>query len=185
MDTLTPAAKIRVSRQKCGQRAAAYLRKKRVAAVKACDLDVDAAFSYVPYWIGRIETVKARAFPLYPDKKITFYLVCDGIDGEYIVLRNIPEAKKEAVARGQVLTARISEGELEGRIADEAIKTCINKQFIFGPPQITSRSQYVLYLPVRRVRIRQGSAGENGDLHVNTYTGEVKQYGILPGREGL
>ena len=48
MDILTPAAKIRVSRQKCGQRAAAYLRKKRVAAVKACDLDVDAAFSYVP-----------------------------------------------------------------------------------------------------------------------------------------
>lgn len=185
MNIITPVSKINVSNQKCGQRAAAaYLGKKRAgaAALKSCRIDVAGELSYVPYWIARIDTVKARAFPLYPDKKITFYLVCDGIDGEYIVLRNIPEVRNEDVAKNRLLPCRIPEDELAGRIVDEAIKTRINKQYIFGPPQITSRSQYLMYLPARCVRVGRGDAEDCRTFRVNVYTGEVKHCG--PGAGG-
>lgn len=186
MNIIIPETKIRVSRQACQQRAAAaFLGRKRAgpADLKRCDIDADERLSYVPYWIGRIDTVKARAFPLYPDKKITFYLVCDGINGEYIVLRNIPKTRDEDVDKSRLLPTRIPAEELAGRIMDEAIRTRINKQYIFGPPQIASRDQYVMYLPMRRVRVRRRNAGDFDAFHVNVYTGEVKRYHAAGGGE--
>lgn len=142
------------------------------------DVHVDSELSYVPYWIGVIDTNKARALPIYPDKRITFYLVCDALNGDYIVLRNIPKVKDEDAKSQQLLPICVSKDKLENVIMDEAIKTRINKQFIFGPPQILSKSQYVMYLPVRRVLVKRKTDVLYQVFYINVYTGEAKEYHV-------
>lgn len=181
MKIITPTTKIRISAGKCGQRAlAAFLGRRHTSFLPAekYEISVENQLFYIPYWIVSINTVKSRAFPLYPDKKITFYMVCNGLNEEYIVLRNIPKTTQIEVQEEQILALLVSESRLKDHLINDAIRSRINHQYIFGPPRIVSQSRYLMYLPVRKVHVGQKTAGTCGNYYVNVYTGEVKRYNM-------
>jgi hypothetical protein len=165
----------------CASRAlASYLGKKRCfpgeVNTDKYNIEVDEDYTYYPYWIGSVWTLKERALPIYPPKQITYYVVTDGMEGSFIVLRNVPKTKVTECCDDEVLPARITEKRLMKEILDEAIAERINKQFIFGSPQSRKQASEMIYLPMIKVRIkkREHAKSEFKHYYVNIYTGEVK-----------
>jgi hypothetical protein len=177
-----PKRKVKLSNEQCAMKAmAVYLGKKRLmpksVSWDSYNVVVSDDYTYYPYWIGLIHTKKDRALPIYPAKEIMYYLVCDAIDESFIVLRNVPELYELTCDDNNVIPAKLKKERLLNEISNEAIKDRINKQFIFGPPQVKVKSAKMIYLPMKKVEITKKNSKEGKAYGVNAFTGEIKNFG--------
>lgn len=177
-----PTRKRKLNDDKCASKAlAVYLGKKRLTFGDKnwglYDINVSDDYTYYPYWVGIIYTIKDRALAIYPPKEITYYLVCDAIDESFIVLRNVPSLRQINCDEDNVVPAQVSKEKLLNEISNEAIKDRINRQFIFGPPKAKIMSASKIFLPLKKVEIKKKNSSEGRVYGVNVFTGEVKKFG--------
>jgi hypothetical protein len=129
---------------------------------------------YHPYWIGKVLTSKYR--PLFGDKRITYYVVCNARDGSYLVLHGIPRQIEAEPAAARLIPLLVTQAVFEGKIMREGIETHINRQFIMGPPRAKSEGSSLLYIPVQEIRARwKKYAGEYKTYYLNVFTGRIER----------
>ena len=177
MKILIPVNKRRVKDSKCAERALMFhLKKRNGFGIRKADFDIviEREYVYYPYWISTVHTVKARALPIYPDKAKDFYITCDALEGNFIVLQNIPKLREAEADPQNILQEIVTQEEMQVKIYNEALSDRINRQFIFGPPQAKPGVLRMIYLPMLEVKIREKGRESFRTYFVNIYTGEVK-----------
>ena len=189
MDIKVPTTKRTIKPYDCVKRSlAVHLGKKRYfpfeISTHKFNVEVDTDYIYYPYWIGTVWTNKERALAIYPDKQIIYYVVTDAITGSFIVLRNIPKTNLVDCSDDKVLPAKISEKDLMENILDQAIEERINKQFIFGIPQSKKQQSFIIYLPMKKIKVKGKEQDQYKNYYVNIFTGEVKTFDMIPEMEG-
>lgn len=178
MNINIPESKRKVSDKKCSKRALAFhVKKKETKHIgkNMWDVVVKEDLVYYPYWIETVHTQKERALAVYPDKKKDFYITCDATDGKFIVLQNIPKLMELKVESLNVLQETVTEEQMRNDIFKEAVSDRINRQFIFGPPQVKLGALRMIYLPMVEVQIKRKGYESHTNYFVNIYTGEVKE----------
>lgn len=172
MQIKIPSKKANISENKAVKNVLKALQKENKAKVDASDYSIttEKYFNY-PYWVGEVYTSKHRV--LFPAKHITFYVVCDALNGEYVVLRGIPKLSDVDCKEKYILPTLTSKEDF-CRIIEDARKSRINKQFIFGPPHCEVKAVFLLYIPTINVILRNKGTQSRQSFYVNSYTGEVK-----------
>lgn len=128
---------------------------------------------YYPYWIGKIYTSKQR--PLFGPRVHYFYVVCDGISGNYIVLQALPKTQTIEQAEDNLISVGIEQARFEREIVQESITGRINRQFIIGLPETRFLGSKIIYIPVQEVLARERGEKPFSRFFVNVYTGETKR----------
>ena len=127
---------------------------------------------YYPYWVGKVLTVKSRL--LFGDKKLFFYVTCNGLNGTYLVMRDVPQLTECEVSPGDILPHQIPRARFEGAIMDEGINLHIVRQFIFGAPYCEKLGSRLLYIPMQEFLIKSKINREFRPYLINVFTGRVE-----------
>jgi hypothetical protein len=135
-----------------------------------CDLNDTV---YFPYIIGRVRTSKTRV--ILPPKIINFFVVCNAVDGKYLVTRAMPKTKKIEVEEENLIEDYITEKYLKEKIIPESIRKHINRQFIFGDATTADYMECrLVYIPAREVEIRRKGKEKFESHFINQYTGHLE-----------
>jgi hypothetical protein len=128
---------------------------------------------YFPYIIGRVRTTKTRA--ILPPKVIDFFVVCNAVDGKYLVMRAMPATKKIEVEEENMIEDYITEKYLKEKIIPESIQKHINRQFIFGGATTADYMESrIVYIPTKEVEVLRKGNDEFESHFINQYTGHLE-----------
>ena len=130
--------------------------------------------SYYPYWAGKVLTVKSRL--IFGDKSIFFYVIGNGLNGTYLVMRNLPNFTEREVPSSDILPFQVSRAQFEEEIVDEAINVHIVRQFMFGAPYFEKLGSRLLYIPMQEILLKPKGSEEFGRYFVNVFNGRVEAW---------
>lgn len=168
-----PQTKRHISRNKAVGAAIRAFEGKRswIPGSRSCyDLKVEDGYFY-PYWIGEVYTRKARF--LFKPKEITFFVICDAVHNDYIVLRGLPKLEEVAYDEKYILPPLVNRQGME-KVIVGANKDRIDRQFIFGAPYKEIRDIFLTHIPGSIIKVRNKETREFNRFFVNSLTGEVK-----------
>lgn len=169
-----PVTKRKFSDNACLKKALRSALKKHSGMIKNNNYSYRiSGLVYYPYWLLEINAYKMRFF-ITKEARRKFFVTCDAMKGDFIVIPNVPATKDENVSEDHVIAERISIAQIKGAIRKEAIEDRINRQFIFGKPRTETGELRKIYLPM--VEIFINNEGIEGAYYVNVYTGEVKEF---------
>ncbi|MDR1961556.1 MAG: hypothetical protein LBQ16_04665 [Gracilibacteraceae bacterium] len=168
-----PIQPLKIDEVAAAKAAVAAFRKKakRDSAARNPWCETDAGLWYYPYYIGTIKTIYPRF--MFGPKIIMFYVVCDAIDGTYIVLRNIPQMQQIECIAERILPMALSQKTFVNTMCVEARDTRVNRQFIFGVPDSEYKGTRMIFLPGYLVHIYCNTT-KMTECFVNGFTREVK-----------
>lgn len=142
--------------------------KKKLIKKNPNDYSYKISEKYWPYWVAVLSTLKERF--LFGPKKISFFIVCNGVSGEYSILRNLPSFTELECDGNNLIKYKLNKEEFLSTI-HSIQREKIPKLFIFGPPAQKLKNIFKIYIPFWHIRLIKED--KQVEFFVNSFNGEV------------